>query len=656
MEPLAEAPRPPHPRRLAPVSRIALVALALATCGALGLVLHLLGADPGGGGARPLAAAPAVARAAATTELPAAAARAPAESPDLTGWAGPGQPLSGAGQAPTQLNGRVIDRSGSAAQGAVVQLLVAGSDAWSVEAAATSISCAVDGEGRFRVDGAPTARPLLLEARHPERAPTRVPVRALEPGEARDVGDILLAPGTTLVGTVSSEAGGLLPGARVELLEGVSAGPLVAHATSGPDGRYELPNLGARQYTVVASAAGHARLESVQAFLLGPVGPSWTVDFVLPLADQALEGRARDAGGRPVGPLDLRLRLRRTQHAGSLQFEGRSDTEGRFRFEPVPAGRYELELESGDWYLPREVLLDTALGPDQEVVVEPALTLAARVVASGALPTTLALTIQPEGRSGARVLAGRPVRRTPSLDAEGRFALPGLRPGVYTLLVEAEGFAPVTSAEWRIEPGPASAVDELVIALAAGGSLRGVVDPVLEGVRVELREGEWDPASPLEDSFPTAPLGGRGAPVDAEGGFLIEHLAPGRYVVTARAPGHPATHLRDVQVEEGRTRDVGKLELTAGGRVEGRVTGLDGRPRAGAKVRLRSPDVHLATTTDADGSFRLEAVPAGRYEVSAVPASLAEALTQEARAEVLVRADEGAFLELPLSERLAPAR
>ncbi|MFB3853963.1 MAG: TonB-dependent receptor domain-containing protein [Vicinamibacterales bacterium] len=65
------------------------------------------------------------------------------------------------------------------------------------------------------------------------------------------------------------------------------------------------------------------------------------------------------------------------------------------------------------------------------------------------------------------------------------------------------------------------------------------------------------------------------------------------------------------------------------GTLKGRVVDPDGRPVAGARVLLAEPiGVGAATTTGADGTFRLENVDAGRYEVVVVvPGFQAEPFT-----------------------------
>jgi hypothetical protein len=125
----------------------------------------------------------------------------------------------------------------------------------------------------------------------------------------------------------------------------------------------------------------------------------------------------------------------------------------------------------------------------------------------------------------------------------------------------------------------------------------------------------------------------------------------GAYTLSARPAGAPPLHLRSVQVAEGSTTDVGTLKLERGGVVFGNVLGTDGRPRQGVRIAAQGPQHQQQTVSDAQGGFRLEALPAGDYELTASPGNLWEALRFEARQSVTVKAGEERPVLLTLTER-----
>jgi len=630
------------------VSRTALFALAGLCAIGLALAVILLSEPDDVGGGRPVQAGSASAPASSDALPPPLLGR---ELTDELAEPRPdrGQPLRSGGQAPAVIEGRVVDRAGTPRAGATISLLVADASGFAAQFKPTGSSIEADSEGRFRLIHPPLGRALAVEASHAASAPTRVPVRPLDPGETRLLGDLMLSAGTTLTGQVSDELGAPLPGARVELREGVGAGPLLGAAIADESGHYELPHLAPRQYALRASAEGHATMESVQAFVLGAAGPIWTVDFELPRAQSELRGLSTDAMGTPVPGVRLRFLLRRAGSSAHFSTSCTSDEQGRFALRDLPEGRYDVGVESSEWYLALSLGLHT--GPEEQAVrVHAALAIRGLLLAHGAEVPEFHVTVKPDGRSGARLLGGLPARRRFGSDGpEPRFELLGLRPGAYSLVVEAPGYSATRSQGVFLQQG--SDGTDVTITLLMGATLSGRVSPARPGVSIELREGDWDPASPLEDAFPTAPLSGLRTRTDADGRYRIEHVPAGRVVVSARSVGLPPAHLRDVRIEEGGVYELPTLELSPGGMVRGRLTGPDGQPRAGAKLRLMGEGVYLATQTDGDGSYRFEVVPAGEYELSASPASLAEALTLEARAPLSLRSESEVVLDLRLSAR-----
>ena len=645
--PVSRPIRPPSRHRLALVSRTALLALVVLTLAGLAGALLLLGSDGEPGHADPLRAE-ASSRAERSMPLPEAEADR-RTLPQALGAAeaAPGRSLHASGVAPAGIEGRVVDRAGSPRPAAQVSVWRAVESGFAGLFEPTGALVLTDGQGRFELHAVPIGVNLALEAVDDDSAPSRVPVRALHPGELRPVGDIVLGPGTTLVGRVLDQDGAPLEGATVSVREGVDDGPALRSSTSDADGRYAVPHLAPRQYGIQAACPGYATMESVQAFVLGPSGPEWIVDFTLPRADRTMQGTVVDSMGGPLPDVGLRLLRRVTAGGAHFLADTRSDADGRFLIEGLPDGSFDVSVDSPDWYLDHTLQLEADSG--QLIRLHPSATVLGELVTSGAPPERFTITVKPDGRTGARTLGGD-LRRVFSPEAgEARFEWTGLRPGSYAFLVEAPGFAATRSQDVIIGQGQAEA--RLLVPLQRGGTLLGRVDPPLAGVKVEVREVDWDPASPLEDAFPTPPLPGLGARTDDDGRFRIEHVPEGYFVVSLRPDGLPAAHVREVQVDEGGSRDLGTIALKAGGMVTGLVTGPDGRPRAGASVRLSGDDVHLAVVTDADGSFRLDAVPAGHYEATVTPGSLSEALTLEARAQLSVAVGEETRLEFQLSER-----
>ena len=155
----------------------------------------------------------------------------------------------------------------------------------------------------------------------------------------------------------------------------------------------------------------------------------------------------------------------------------------------------------------------------------------------------------------------------------------------------------VADTGWQIEG---------VVLDASGAPVRDAVVAVREGSDVRLAVGTSD----------------------ATGAFVVHDVWPAneettRVEVAASGAFHTERGVRISLPESVRRIEGLRLELTAGGAVEGRVIRSDGRPAGGAIVDLAwrddngwledGPAVLAATASEADGTYRIGGVPEGRY-------------------------------------------
>jgi len=131
---------------------------------------------------------------------------------------------------------------------------------------------------------------------------------------------------------------------------------------------------------------------------------------------------------------------------------------------------------------------------------------------------------------------------------------------------------------------------------------------------------------------------------DANGEFAIRGVPPGNHTIGCIAPGGMQGAYKAVVVRRGRSTSVGDVEPTLGGQIAGMVTKVleDGTIEAveGVEVtatsavnwepgtdssapvpigRTGDPDqIVISAFTNANGSFVMDAVPAGAYDVSVV--------------------------------------
>ena len=137
--------------------------------------------------------------------------------------------------------------------------------------------------------------------------------------------------------------------------------------------------------------------------------------------------------------------------------------------------------------------------------------------------------------------------------------------------------------------------------------------------------------------------GARHARTDAEGAFVVKDLAPGRLRITAsHADYAPAEAHVAVAGDHDHPADLGALDLSEAGEVEGEVVDADDHPVAGARVARDAVPTYLPfgplprgiVATDHRGRFKLGGLPEGKVSLEAYFADLGRGRAED----VVVRA------------------
>lgn len=596
---------------------------------------------------------------------PAPAARAPsAEAPEqapmLPDVSGPANqltaPPTSAAAAPidtsgaaTAAIGRAVDRTGRGVVGATISTYARGDDPPFHTRRPLSLKETTGADGRFRILGLPEGTDLGLEVAHAEHATAQREPFRVRRGAETDLGEIVLEEGFTLHGTVFGAENVQLAGASIALTDVTSqmgrqeAGPSRTTSTDA-NGDYAFAHLGPRQYAIEASAPDHGTTGVVLSLVFGGIPSEWRQDFHLQRADSAIGGwiLGPDERGVPDAPLVVT----RTQADGNgyVLLKTRTAADGRFDFKDVPEGVYQMQLDGPTHFFDRPA---DVVAPKDDILLhaQAALGVHGEVIGDGPV-AGFHLAIQPDGRSGAGMVGDQPLER----DVTGSsFDVGGLRPGSYRFEVRAPGYAPTASSDVIIASGQVGT--QVRIELMRGGTITGRLRPPQANARIEMRDPDWDPASPIESTFPTPVVHGLVTVTGEDGVFRLENVPPATYVLTARPPGSPPIHVRDVESRDRETTDVGALEVQRGGTIFGNVVGPDGRVKSGVRVAATSAGHQAQVTSDAQGAFRFEALPAGDYELTATPGSLWDALKFTATASVSLQGDQELPIELLLVER-----
>jgi protocatechuate 3,4-dioxygenase beta subunit len=370
-------------------------------------------------------------------------------------------------------------------------------------------------------------------------------------------------------------------------------------AATDAEGRYELTGLAPGTWTVTASHADWSEATASVEIKDAPV----TADIRLGRGGSI--GGSVVAGGRPVAGAQVTLSAAgdtgMRPGAGMLgggEQSGLSDEGGRFRFDRLAPGRYNLSA----------ALRDQTSAPAEAVVTGDDAQEVQLTLAEGTLVRGVVVGLPEAQLAGVNVSAQAPdffvSTRT---SAGGGFEISGVPEGTLTLRANAGDFltsSRSSSTTLTIGPGQAEATAEIRFE---------------QGFRVDghvTRGGR-----PLPDAMVMAfPDGGNrrsaSGRTDETGGYAIEGLDEGRYTFSANSEaGAPIR--TTVELSGDTTVDLEAPPARLAGTV---VEAESGRPLGDVGVRIEDDGggmrfVNMAST-DSSGRFAFEDMEPKRYRVT----------------------------------------
>lgn len=466
-----------------------------------------------------------------------------------------------------------------------------------------------------------------------ERAVAGAPARPAAPVRLE------LAAARAARGLVRDEAGRPVADAEVRLSEtrppGRNMRPEARRATEPPNavsdasGRFLVAEIPAHTLDLEVSKRGYAAAR-VRAFKVPPGSGPVELPPVVLRPGASLVGRVVDAGGQSVAGAGVflveELRNVSEQAAGLDQAEPDASTgaDGRFRLADLQAAVPVHLLVKAAGFLPGAVR--GVRPPSRPLLVRltEGATFHGRVIDSAGAAVAGArveLDHRPTAPGRADIQTGTVISKLATSDREGRVEIREVPPGGATLAVTAEGFVPVEEVETAL---PQAEGEEQEIVLDRGGSLHG---------RIATRSGE------AIAGVRVMAAGAVGVS-DEEGLYRVDGIVLGRQTVEAFHPNY-ARYSRPLAIEEGENHL--DIRFEDGQEVRGQVVDEEGRPVAGAMVRLAPESMSLArlrearffrALSDAEGTFTLKPVARGSYRLSAsaeryADTELAETVTVE---------------------------
>jgi protocatechuate 3,4-dioxygenase beta subunit len=500
-----------------------------------------------------------------------------------------------------------------------------------------------DAKGRFRIAGL-MARRYTVRAAKTDYLPVSMPGVVAAVSAPSDVA-IALPKAAGIAGRVGDESGAPVAGARVRFARETNIRSLVRGGpsaflgrpgvTTGPDGSFRLRGLAPdKNLTLEAAKAGYVTAKRHGITLKS----GEIVKDVALVVRRGLEARGRvlDAAGQPV--IGAEIRISPADRGGARFFfqmagmnrekaDATSGADGRFRVGGLEAGEYGLSA-SREGYATKRVPSVTvrADGTNEwpPVVLAAGTPIAGLVRNSKGDPVVGAEVFVFGGEAGGT--------RNSTTDPEGRFRLEGFnaeRPVMMTIV--ADGYA---ALQRQVSPSP----QEIVLVLKTSGTIRGrVEDAATNRPITDFTASYAESEGGFAGGFRMVMAGRENEKTfqSPDGSFELGDVAPGKWSVRASSPGYRPSEVSGIEVGEGETKEGVVVSLKKGGVVTGRV--LD--PRRGTGVPNASVDwsegsdpgmapgrsllarlgggAATAVTTDADGRFRFDGLPAGKITFSA---------------------------------------
>jgi hypothetical protein len=489
-------------------------------------------------------------------------------------------------EAGVEIAGRVVDGSGSPVAAALIALRE-GYNSW-------ELPNAVSGpDGAFTLAGVADGT-YRISAEKEGFARSREGREVTVAGSSLSGVEIELATGGAIVGQLSGLDFTELAQVSVWVDDSFHTGRV------SPDGSYRIEQVEPGERRVVASVRGARQTEGRVTLEAGEREARLDLEFK---DGHLLTGRVL-RNGEPSRSENVTL-----SGPGVAGRWSETDHEGRFRYEGLESGTYELEVMDRRGQTSHKESVELSGDRDLRIDLTTAL-IAGRTLDSsdrGPVSGARVVLLPPEGQESKSFMSLEAVT-----DTNGEFRLPDVPEGNWRLRAMLAGYAP---GEVSVQIDANSAPDDLEIRLQP-----------TEGVTLEVVL----PSGRPPDTVRTVVLDAAGRvsiaatyPVGENGRVRIASVAPGNWELLLEADGSAPVSLPVTSPGHG-----GRVVLPLPGGLDLKVPALAGT-RVGAKVRLtdaggklfRTPwgDARSAFDLDA-GAYKFERLPPGAWKVDVTAA------------------------------------
>lgn len=446
-------------------------------------------------------------------------------------------------------------------------------------------------------------------------APSLVILEGLEPRATRSGIRVVLNAGSSVSGKVADHEKNMLPGTRIILSPSVlerneaSTPQDRAEQTTNATGHFRFDHVPRGRYDLEAARKGFSSLR-LKGIDVGKDSGSLDMGTLVLVAGATLRGQVLSRDQAPIDGAEI------TVFPGGvgpppddLKPIAVSDSSGMFLLEDQPEGS-ELNLKiHRAGYMDSEIEGVEVQSDDLlKVILTPSSIITGRIIdqSKHAIPEAQVFLLEQAHRGREGRAWG--LKEQIVADDQGVFMFHDLVPQTYALMARAIGFQEGRIDAVNVEEGQDQ--KDLEIVLGKGAVIEGIVTasggkPVA-GAQIQV----------VQEESLAGSMSGLNPSTDGDGFYHLDHIVPGHVSVQALHPKYSRV-VKDIEATPGLNHL--DLRFEDGVDVAGKVSDEFGAAVSSVNLTLQGGGSghEYSTASLIDGTFRLQRIPNGKYELKA---------------------------------------